>query len=336
MLKVTLGKTGITVNKNGFGCLPIQRVTKEEAAKLLLKAFDRGFQYFDTARDYTDSEEKMGYALHKIRPQLFIATKTHAKDAKKFWTDLETSLRLLQTDYIDVYQFHNPSFVPKPGEENGLYEAALKAQQEGKIRFIGITNHRMPVALEAVASGLYATMQYPFSYLANEEELALVARTKEAKMGFIAMKGMAGGLLPDGRVSYAFMSKFDHVLPIWGIQRDRELEQFLSCQDNPPVLDDAMQALIAKNKKELVGGFCRSCGYCLPCPVGIDIPQAARMSLLLRRFPTHLNLTPERQANMALIPKCLHCNHCKDNCPYGLDTPELLKANYADYLTFLK
>lgn len=336
MLKVTLGQTGITVNKNGFGALPIQRVTKEEAAQLLCKAYDQGFQYFDTARDYTDSEEKLGYALHGVRSHLYLATKTHAKDTKKFWADLETSLKLLQTDYIDVYQFHNPAFVPKPGGADGLYEAALKAKEQGKIRHIGITNHRMPVALEAVASGLYATMQYPFSYLANEEELALVEKTHQAGMGFIAMKGMAGGLLPDGRVSYAFMSQFDHVLPIWGIQRDRELEEFLSCQANPPVLDETMQAVIAKNKKELVGGFCRSCGYCLPCPVGIDIPQAARMSLLLRRFPTHLNLTPARQANMALIPKCLHCNHCKNNCPYGLDTPELLKENYKDYLTFLK
>ena len=142
--------------------------------------------------------------------------------------------------------------------------------------------------------------------------------------------------LNNGIVAYAFMSKQEHVLPIWGVQRDAELEQFLSCQDNPPALDAKMQAIIDADRKELVGNFCRSCGYCLPCPTGINIPQAARMSLLLRRAPAAMNLTPEVQANMALIPECIHCNHCKNHCPYGLDTPKLLEENYKDYLTFLK
>ena len=134
MTTVTLGKTGITVNKNGFGALPIQRITKEEAAKLLRKAYDGGITYFDTARAYSDSEEKIGYALSDVRNHIYLATKTAATTAEGFWKDLETSLRLLKTDCIDVYQFHNPAVCPKPGDESGLYDAALKAREQGKMK----------------------------------------------------------------------------------------------------------------------------------------------------------------------------------------------------------
>lgn len=335
MLKVTLGRTGIAVNKNGFGALPIQRISLPEAVKLLQKAYNGGIQYFDTARAYSDSEEKIGAALSKVRSQIFIATKSAAKNAIDLRKDLETSLIKLKTDYIDVYQFHNPSFMPQPGGVDGLYEEALKARQEGKIRFIGITNHRIKIANQIVASGLYATLQYPFSYLASQEEFALVEHCRKASIGYIAMKSLAGGLINNGRTAYAFMSEQEGVLPIWGIQREKELEQFLECQDNPPVMDANMEATIAKDQKELTGGFCRGCGYCMPCSVGINIPTAARMSLLLRRSPVANCLTLDVKENMALIPKCIHCNHCKDNCPYGLDTPMLLAANYKDYLSFL-
>ena len=150
MDKVVLGKTGFVVNKNGFGALPIQRISKEEAAYLMRKAYDNGITYFDTARFYTDSEEKMGYAFEGMRDKIIIATKTGATTVENFWKDLETSLRLLKTDYIDLYQFHNPAFCPKPGDGTGLYEAILEAQKQGKIRHIGITNHRLKIAKEAI------------------------------------------------------------------------------------------------------------------------------------------------------------------------------------------
>ena len=230
MDKVVLGNTGISVNKNGFGALPIQRTEKKEAVYILQKAFYHGINYYDTARAYTDSEEKLGDAFRYTRDRIVISTKTMAHDAEGFWKDLEESLRKLQTDYIDIYQFHNPDFCPRPGDGTGLYEAALKAKEEGKIRHIGITNHRLPVAREAVESGLYETLQFPFSYLSSDEDLALVAKTRAAGMGFIAMKALAGGLINDSAAAYAYMSRsqFDHVAPIWGIQRESELDEFLS------------------------------------------------------------------------------------------------------------
>lgn len=332
---VKLGNTGFTVNKNGFGALPIQRISKDEAARLLRKAYDNGITYFDTARFYTDSEEKIGYAMADIRGEIIIATKTGATTAEGFWKDLETSLGLLKTDYIDLYQFHNPSFCPKPGDGSGLYEAMLEAKKQGKVRHIGITNHRLNVAKEAIESGLYETLQFPFSYLASDKDLEVVNLCKEAGMGFICMKALSGGLITDSATAYAYLNQFDHVLPIWGVQKEAELDEFISYQKEAPVMTDERREKIRKDKEMLSGDFCRGCGYCLPCPAGIYIPDCARMSLYLRRAPLNVYLGDEYKEKMAKVKDCLHCGQCKKKCPYGLDTPTLLEKNYEDFLTFL-
>ena len=271
-----------------------------------------------------------------MREKLFIATKTPSVTVDGFWKDLETSLKLLKTDYIDIYQFHNPSFCPKPDDGTGLYEAMLEAKKQGKIRFIGITNHRLAVAEEAVMSGLYDTLQFPFCYLASSKDVALANLCEEKQVGFIAMKALSGGLITDSAAAYAYLSQFKNVLPIWGVQRESELDEFLSYIKNPPQMDDQMTQAIERDKKQLSGNFCRGCGYCLPCPAGIEIPTSARMSLLLRRSPAAQWLTEEWQEKMKKVEDCIHCNHCVNHCPYGLDTPELLKVNYEDYKTFLK
>lgn len=334
MLKVELGRTGLLVNKNGFGALPIQRIALDDAVRLLRKALDGGMTYFDTARFYTDSEAKLGAAFAGCRDRVFLATKTAAAKAENFWKDLETSLGFLKTDHIDVYQFHNPSFVPKPDDGTGLYEAMLKAREQGKIRFIGFTNHRLALAKDVAESGLYDTLQFPFSYLSTEEEVALVRCCAEKDIGFIAMKSLSGGLITDSALAYAFMATQPNVLPIWGVQAEKELAEFLSYQENPPALTDARRAKIAEDRKALAGDFCRGCGYCMPCPAGIEINNCARMSLLLRRAPLSVYLTESWKAKMEKIPGCLHCNHCKGKCPYHLDTPALLKANYDDFESF--
>ncbi|MCD7997620.1 MAG: aldo/keto reductase [Clostridiales bacterium] len=331
MADVTLGKTKITVNKNGFGALPVQRVSVEEAGTLLKKAFNHGITFFDTARAYSDSEEKLGLAFEGIREKIYIATKTAADTAEGFRRDLEESLRLLKTDYIDLYQFHNPAVCPKPGDGSGLYEAMLEARERGTVRHIGITNHRLHVAAEAVESGLYETLQFPFSYLASEKELELVEACKAADMGFIAMKALSGGLITNSAAAYAYQAKFDNVLPIWGIQREHELDEFLSYIDNPPVMTEELEAVIEHDRKELLGEFCRGCGYCMPCPAEIEINTCARMSLLIRRSPSAGHLTEASQNMMMKIKDCLHCGQCSSKCPYGLDTPALLERNLKDY-----
>ena len=332
---VTLGRTKIKVCKNGFGALPIQRISFDSAKEILLHAYNNGINFFDTARFYTDSEEKIGYALSDVRDKIYIATKTAAQNADDFWKDLNTSLNNMKTDYIDIYQFHNPSFCPKPNDGTGLYEAMLEAKAQGKIRFIGLTNHRLAVAQEAIDSGLYDTIQFPFCYLATDKDIAIVENCKKNNLGFIAMKGLSGGLITNSAAAYAFMAQYDNVLPIWGVQRMSELNEFLSYNTNPPSVTGEIKELIDNDRKMLAGEFCRGCGYCMPCPVGIEINNCARMSLLLRRSPSELQLTPAVQAKMKKIENCLHCNQCKSKCPYGLDTPKLLEENYKDYIEIL-
>lgn len=331
MHKVTLGNTGITVNKNGFGGLPIQRIPNEEAVKLLHKALDNGIEFYDTGLTYTDSTKKIGLAFADRREKVYLASKAPAKTVEDFWKDLDTMLTNLQTDYLDVYQFHNPAFCPKPGDGTGLYEAALEAKAQGKIRHIGISNHRIAVAKEAVESGLYEVLQYPFSYLSDEQEFELVRRCEEKGIAFIAMKGLAGGVLNNAKAAYTFMLQFDNVLPIWGIQHEWELDQFLACQDQELVMDEEMKALIEKEREELQGDFCRGCGYCLPCPVGIEINHCARRVLMVRRTKDGTHTSPEVQAKMKKIEECINCGQCKAKCPYGLDTPNLLKKQYEEY-----
>ena len=335
MERVRLGKAEITVNRNGFGALPIQRRNMEDAVKILRKAYDNGIDFFDTARAYTDSEEKIGQALSDVRGDIFIASKTMATDAEKMWEDLETTLENLKTDYLDLYQFHNPSYCPKPGDGTGLYEAAMKAKEKGMIRHLGITNHRLAVAKEAIGSDLYETLQFPFSYLADEKEVELVKMCKEHDMGFICMKSLAGGLINKADAAYAYLSQFDNALPIWGIQHEHELDEFLAFNDDPPKMDEEMKAFIEKERAELTGDFCRSCGYCMPCPVGIQIFQCNRMSLLLRRMPKDVWLTEKWQEEMNKIDDCIGCRQCVEKCPYGLDIPNTLKKNLEDYRTFL-
>lgn len=335
MQTVRLGKTEIVTNKNGFGALPIQRISDAEAVKLLRRAYDRGITFYDTARFYTDSEVKIGLAFKGMRDKVYIASKTAAVTPEAFWKDLETTLNNFQTDYLDIYQFHNPDFCPKPGDGSGVYECMLKAKEQGRIRHIGITNHRLKVAEEAIDSGLYDTLQFPFCYLATEKDIALVKKCEKADMGFISMKALSGGLINNSAAAYAFQAQYENVLPIWGVQREEELDEFLSYIDHPPVMTEELRQVIDHDREELSGNFCRGCGYCMPCPAGIKINDCARMSLMIRRAPAQMQLTADMQKMMMKIEDCLHCNQCMEKCPYELNTPELLQKNLKDYKEIL-
>ena len=225
MRNITLGSTGITVPQNAFGALPIQRISAEDAAGLLKKAYEGGMRFFDTARAYSVSEEKMGLGLSDVRENIYIASKTAAKTPEGFWKDLETTLHNLKTDYLDIYQFHCADRVFAPGDGTGMYEAMLEAKAQGKIRHIGITAHKIGIAEDIIESGLYETLQFPFSYLSADRELALVENCRKHNMGFIAMKGLAGGLINNSTAAMAYMTQFDNVLPIWGIQKESELDE---------------------------------------------------------------------------------------------------------------
>lgn len=338
MRTITLGSTGITVPQNGFGALPIQRTNKQTAVHILRKALDGGMTFYDTARAYSDSEEKLGAAFGEggLRDKIFIATKSMAKTPEQLREQLDTSLAQLKTDHVDIYQFHCSDQVYRPDDGTGMYECMLEAKDAGKIGHIGITAHKIGVAEEAVESGLYETLQFPFSYLAGPREMALVESCRAHNMGFICMKGLAGGLISNSAAAMAFVSRFDDgLVPIWGIQRESELDEWLSYMEDTPTWTPEMEAFVEGERAELSGNFCRGCGYCMPCPVGITINQCARMSLMVRRAPSANWLSEHWQAEMAKIDECLHCNRCASRCPYELDTPSLLEANLADYRRIL-
>ena len=334
MDKVRLGRTELLVTKTAFGALPLQRIPKADAVKLIRRAYEAGINYFDTANAYTDSEEKLGEAFAGIRQNVVISTKSMGGDKKTILSHIEQSLRMLRTDYIDLFQFHNPGLLPDIDDPEGPFAAALEMKQKGYIRHIGITNHRLHVAQEAIASGNFETLQFPFCYLATEKELGLVEGCQKADMGFIAMKGLSGGLLNNAEACYAFMKQHPSVVPIWGIQREEELDQWLELTERDPDMTPELQAVIEADRKELSGSFCRSCGYCLPCAAGIDIPQSARMYALLRRMPYQPYMSDEWHEKMHRIENCIHCDACKSRCPYGLDTPNLLVEMLKDYDAF--
>lgn len=338
MKNVTLGRTNITVPQNGFGALPIQRVSLDEAVKILRRAYEGGMRFFDTARAYSDSEVKLGAAFGDgwlDRESVIITTKTHAKTPEDFWKDLNTSLKNLKTDYIDVYQFHLMNQVWKPGDGTGMYECMLEAKAKGMIRHIGGTAHKIGIAEELADSGLYETVQYPFSYLAEDREVELVKKCNRNNVGFICMKGLAGGLITNSKAAMAFAMQFDGLIPIWGIQKMGELEEWLAYMNDIPDMDDEIKAFIEGERNELKGEFCRGCGYCMPCTVGIAINNCNRMSLMLRRAPSESWLSETWQKEMDKIEECVNCGACIKKCPYELDIPKLLKKNLEDYRNVL-
>ena len=332
MKTMKLGATGLTVTKPAFGALPIQRTERDEAVRILRRAYEGGIRYFDTANAYTDSEQKLGLALADVRKDVIISTKSMCRDHDTVARHIQQSLEMMRTDYIDLFQFHQASSWEEI--DSGAWQAAREAKEKGYIRHIGVTCHSIRFAEQAVASGRFETLQYPFSYLSSPEEFALVQSCRDAGMGFIAMKALAGGLLSNARAVHAFMGAQEGVVPIYGVQTMAELEQWLALAQEDPALDDTLQAVIDADRAELGGQFCRSCGYCMPCPQGIEIRNCARMDMLIRRSPWRPYFTPEWQEKMNKIKTCVECGRCKSKCPYHLDTPNVLKYMLEDYWQF--
>ena len=334
MKYIRLGKTGLTVTRPALGCLPLQRCSVDDAVALLRAAYDGGINFYDTANAYTDSEMKIGLALADVRDKIIIATKSGASDRDGVLRHVENSLKMLKTDHVDLLQLHNPSELPDPDDPDGAYAGAMEAKRRGWTRHVGITAHKLGVAQQAVASGLYETLQFPFSYLSDPADLALAAACREAGMGFIAMKGLAGGLLKNAAACHAFMEQYDNVVPIWGMQRLEELDEWLRAAEVDRPMDGELRAVIEADRRALDGAFCRGCGYCMPCPVGIEINNCARMDMLLRRSPWRQYYAPAWTEKMERIEDCLGCGQCAAKCPYGLNPAEILPRMLADWRTY--
>lgn len=334
MEKTLLGRTEMQVTRTAFGALPLQRTGTDEAVRILRAARSAGITFYDTARGYTDSEEKIGKAFAGERDSVVVATKSGADTKDALLKDLETSLANLRTDRVDLMQLHNPRNLPDPADPHSSYAGLIEAKQKGMARFIGITSHSLERASAAVDSGLYDTLQYPLCSISSAEDLSLIDRCREANVGLIAMKPMCGGMLTELRPAFAFLRQFQNVVPIWGVQHVTELEELLALDADPPKLDSAMREAIDRDRRELGSRFCRACGYCLPCSAGIPIPMAARMPLLLKRMPYRQFLSDDWREKMQTIEDCVECGECRSRCPYELDPPAMLRAALSEYEEF--
>lgn len=330
MKTIVLGTSNIKCDQNAFGALAIQRLLMQDAIDLIQQAYNNGFCFFNTARFYTDSEEKIGIALKNIkRKSFYIATKTKAETPATFWKDLNTSLNYLKTDYVDLYQFQCTNKIYKPNDGTGMYECMMKAKDDGFIHHIGLSTHNLKIAKNAIISGLYETIQYPLSYLSGKEELELISLCKNYNVGFIATKIRNDGLLPQMDLSIAYMSQFDNVLCVWDIQRESELNTLLDLTKKIPVLDDDKKDRIHKEVIKFTNHFCHGCKECLPCPKNIKIDTCLRSMLSYKRAN---EIEPDIKNEMMKIKECVHCNLCRIRCPYDLDVPEMLKQNLKQYL----
>ena len=291
MQTIRLGKSSLEASRVGFGGIPIQRLTEGEAVTVVRRCLDLGVNFFDTAHGYTTSEERIGHALAVMtgrRDQYILATKTPARDRAEAQRHLALSLSRLRTDYLDLWQFHNVSSfeayeqVLGPG---GAMEAARKAQKEGTVRHIGITSHSIDVALRAVASGLFETVQFPFNFVTNEAAEQLLPLAQANDVGFIAMKPFAGGLLGNARLAIKYLLQFEHVLPDPGIEIVEEIEEIVDIVNGSWTLTPEERIEMEQVRTEVGTRFCRRCGYCEPCTQGVHISTIMNLRSFWKRFP---------------------------------------------------
>jgi len=333
MRKVRLGKTGLMVSEVGFGGIPIQRLTDDDAVALVRRCLDLGVTFIDTAYGYGTSEERIGRAIQGRREGLILASKSPARDAATFSQHLDQSLRRLGVDHIELYQFHNVSTqeqfdqVVGPG---GALQAAREAQAAGKIGHIGVTSHSREAAVMMAGSGLFETMMFPFNFVTSEPLERLIPICRQNDVGFIAMKPMAGGMLENATIAFKWLRQYPDLVPIPGIEAPEEMEEIVALMQGPAALSDAERAEMQRLMDELGTEFCRRCDYCQPCPQNIRISTLMNMKSFLKRFP------PERFFAMmgevvAQAEECQDCGECEARCPYHLAIRAVMRENMALY-----
>jgi predicted aldo/keto reductase-like oxidoreductase len=334
MRTVRLGRTGLEVSRIGMGSIPLNRPTEDEAIRVVQYALDLGINFIDTGRSYRASEERIGKAVAGRRDQVIIATKSLGRDKATAQEHLELSLKYLHTETIDLWQFHNVGTfevyerVLGPG---GAMEAAQEALQAGKIRHIGVSSHNLDVALKAVSSGLFETIQFPFNFVANEAADELVSLAREHDVGFIAMKPFAGGQLQDANLAIKFLLQFDPVVPVPGVEKVAEIAEIAGIVNSGSwKLRPQERQKIEDIHAELGTRFCRWCGYCLPCPQELNIPMLMNIPNSLKRWGWELLLS--RLGKIVESGKnCIQCGECETKCPYQLPIREMIAENIAFY-----
>lgn len=322
-----LGKTGLTISRMGFGGIPIQRIDAEGTRKLLHEMADKGINYIDTARGYTVSEEYLGYAMEGIRDKFVVATKSMARTKEAMAADIETSLRNLRTDHIELYQVHNPSMeqLDQVTGKDGALEVLMEAREAGKIGHIGLTCHSVQVFERALELEWVETIMFPYNIVENQGE-DLIRKCTEKNVGFIAMKPLAGGAIEDASLALRYICANKNVtVVIPGIAEAGELDENIqACEDEKSLTEEELKK-IEDVKKQLGTDFCRRCNYCAPCTVGINIPSVFLFAGYLQRYNL-ADWAKDRYSTLAVkASACVGCGECEKRCPYHLPIREKLK-----------
>lgn len=330
MQKRRLGRTGLEVTPVSFGALPVQRCTMEEAGPVLKAALARGINFIDTARAYTDSEEKIGKHISQRRSEYYLASKSMARDALAMQADVEKSLKNMQTDVIELYQIHNIKkredldAVLAPG---GAYEGLLQKKKDGKIKFIGVTGHNFDLLTEAVKTDKFDTVQAPYNIIEQDAARELFVEARKRDMGLIAMKPLGGGQISSVVESLKFILQQEGLVAIPGMDKVEHIDENLKAAES--LLTGQELAKLEEEARIVGKTFCRRCGYCLPCTVGIDIPQVFIFRLQYNRYGMKKAI-PQRYAGLPVkASACIDCGVCENRCPYDLPIREWLKETVA-------
>jgi predicted aldo/keto reductase-like oxidoreductase len=327
MRKVRLGRTGLSVSQFGFGGIPIQRLAEDEAVAVVKRCLDLGVTFLDTANGYTTSEERIGKAISGRREGLVIATKSLSRKAEGVEKHLKLSLERLNVQYIDIYQFHGVSddkTLETVLAPDGPMAVVEKAKEAGLVKHIGVTSHQIDVAKRAVISNRFETLMFPFNFVTSEAADELLPLCRRYDVGFIAMKPLAGGMIPNVRVAIKYLLQFPDVVICCGIEKASEVEEIVEIVEGPAEMTSAELDEMHRLKRELGSRFCHRCDYCQPCKEGIAISTVLMFPSLLRRGrPENIFNGPWAQA-VEKAAGCTQCGECEQRCPYQLPIREMI------------
>lgn len=334
MEKIRLGKTDLQVSRLGFGGIPIQRLTENDAVAVVKRCLDLGITFLDTANAYTTSEERIGKAIAGRRDGLVLATKSTSRKREGVEKHLNLSLVRLNVKYIDLYQFHGVSDFASLDmvlAADGPMAVVEKARDEGIVKHIGITSHQIDVAKEAVKSGKFETVMFPFNFVTSEAADELIPLAKQNDVGFIVMKPLSGGMIDNAKIAFKYLFQFPDIETIVGIEKVPEIEEIVRILEGPKTITATEKKEMQKLKEELGTKFCHRCDYCQPCTEGIMISTVMMYPSLARRLPPEHLFAGFWGQLMEKAADCTECGECEERCPYHLPIRELLAEYVKQY-----
>jgi len=325
--KIRLGRTDLMVSKLGFGGIPIQRVSEDEAVAVVRRCLELGITFIDTANNYTTSEERIGKAISGQRQELIIATKTASRTREGVESHLKLSLKQLGVGYIDLYQFHNVSDSDTLNTilaPHGPMAAVEEAKRAGLVKHIGVTSHLIDAAKELVKSDRFETIMFPLNFIACEAADELLPLAREHDVGFIAMKPLAGGMLDNVTIAFKYLLQFPDVVSIPGIQKIHEIEEIVQVVKETQTMTEAEQREMEQLIQELGKTFCRRCDYCQPCPEEIPISLVMAAPSFAKRMPPDRIFSGPIAEAIEKVAACTQCGECEEKCPYNLPIREMI------------